>query len=99
LRAIDVLTGDIAWERKLGDSIRDNWSGVVSTAAGLIFFADNSGTLSAARSADGELLWSRHLNARVRASPMTYMLGGRQFVTIAAGKNVLTFALPPVELP
>lgn len=99
LRAIDVLTGEIAWERKLGDSIRDNWSGVVSTAAGLVFFADNSGTFSAARAADGELLWSRHLNARVRASPMTYMLGGRQFVTIAAGKNILAFALPPAALP
>jgi len=72
---------------------------VVSTAAGIIFLADNSGTFSAARAADGELLWSRHLNALVRASPMTYKLGGRQFVTIAAGKNILAFALPPAALP
>lgn len=49
--------------------------------------------------ADGELSWSRNLNARVRASPVTYMLGGRRFVAIAAGKDVLTSALPPAELP
>ena len=99
LRAIEVATGNIAWERKLGDSIRENWSGVLTTAAGLVFFADNSGTFSAARATDGELLWSRHLNARVRASPMTYMLGGRQFVSIAADKNVVSFALPSSALP
>lgn len=99
LRAIDAASGRIAWERKLGDSIRVNWSGVASTAGGLAFFGDNAGTFSAARIADGKLLWSRHLNARIRASPMTFMLGGKQFVAIAAGKNVVAFALPPAALP
>ena len=99
LRAIDVQTGKIVWDRKLGDSIRVNWSGVLSTAAGLVFFADNAGTISAARSADGDLLWSRHLNVQVRASPMTYMLGGRQFMAIAAGKDIVAFALPRDVLP
>ena len=92
LRAIDVSTGRIAWERKLGDSVRANWSGVLSTAGGLVFFADNQGTFHAARIADGRLLWSRHLNARVRASPMTYTAGGRQFVAVAAGTSVVSFA-------
>ena len=64
-----------------------------------MFFADNQGAFSAARVAGGELLWSRHLNARVRASPMTYMLRGRQFVAVAAGKNVVAFALPAAALP
>ena len=99
LRAINVRSGTIAWERKLGDSIRTNWSGIVSTAAGLVFFADNSGTISAAHATDGELLWSRHFNAQVRASPMTYMLGGKQFVSVAAGKNILAFALPTAQHP
>ena len=56
LRAIDAASGRIAWERKLGDSIRVNWSGVASTAGGLAFFGDNAGTFSAARIADGKLL-------------------------------------------
>ena len=99
LRAIDVATGRVRWERKLGDSIRVNWSGLLSTAGGLVFYADNEGSFSAASAAAGELLWSRHLNARVRASPMTYMLGGRQFVSIAAGKNVVAFAMPPGSAP
>ncbi len=94
LRALAASDGRIAWERKLGDSIRTNWSGVMSTAGGLVFFADNQGTFAAARTSDGRLLWSRHLNAVVRASPMTYMAAGRQFVALAAGKNVVAFALP-----
>lgn len=94
LRAIHVPTGTIAWERRLGESIPANWSGVLSTAGGLVFFADNEGTFSAARISDGRLLWNRHLNARVRASPMTYTAGGHQFVTIAAGTNVVSFAMP-----
>ena len=99
LRAINSATGRIVWERKLGDSVRTNWSGVASTAGGLVFFADNAGTFSAARIADGELVWSRHLNARVRASPMTYMVRGKQFVTVAAGKNIVSFALPAAAAP
>jgi hypothetical protein len=30
----------------------------------------------------------------MKASPMTYMVGGKQFVAVAAGPNILCFALP-----
>lgn len=33
-------------------------------------------------------------NRRWKASPMTYMADGKQFVAIAAGSNILVFALP-----
>ncbi len=69
LRAIDAATGRIAWESRLRESVRTNWSGVAWTAGGPVFFADNAGTFSVARIADGDVLWSRHLKARVRAPP------------------------------
>lgn len=59
-----------------------------------MFFADSEGAFAAERTSDGRLLWSRHLNAPVRASPMTYLASGRQLVALAAGKNVVAFALP-----
>jgi hypothetical protein len=30
----------------------------------------------------------------MKASPMTYIVDGKQFVAICAGSNVLSFALP-----
>ena len=29
-----------------------------------------------------------------KASPMTYMMNGRQYIAIASGGNILSFALP-----
>ena len=63
-----------------------------------MFLADNAGTSSAAGIRDGRLLWRRDLNTQVRSSPMTYMLGGRQFVAVATGKNVVAFALLPAAV-
>ena len=95
LRAIDVSTGEMEWEIHAGDTgWYNNFSGVASTAGGLVFFGDNAGAFVAARATNGEVLWSRHLNARPRSGPMTYALKGKQFIAIASGKNVVAFALP-----
>ena len=39
---------------------------------------------------------TRHFQASEnwKASPMTFMAGGKQYVAVAAGANVLAFALP-----
>ena len=42
----------------------------------------------------GTPLWTFQTNATWRASPMTYMFDGRQHIAIAAGANILSFALP-----
>jgi alcohol dehydrogenase (cytochrome c) len=42
----------------------------------------------------GAPLWHFPANDTFRGSPMTYMVGGKQFVTIAAGAQFLTFGLP-----
>ena len=95
LRAINLATGEKEWEIHSGDTgWFYNFSGVVSTAGGLVFFSDNAGAFVAARASNGEMLWSRHLNARPRASPMTYRLNGKQFVAISTGSSVAAFALP-----
>ena len=44
--------------------------------------------------ASGKPLWHFQTSQTLRASPMTYSFDGRQFVAIAAGPNVIAFALP-----
>ena len=93
LRALDLATGDVRWEiEQIGG--RGTWSGVLTTDGGLVFYGDDSGAFAAVRATDGEPLWSFQLNVQFRASPMTYSIDGRQYVAVAAGRNVVAFALP-----
>ena len=96
LRAIDVETGNIVWELpQTGAEVPDGgWGGVLSTAGGLVFFCDDSGAFAAADASTGKPLWHFHTNQAWRASPMTYMIEGKQYVAVAAGSNVIAFALP-----
>ena len=93
LRAIRLETGQIAWDRPHAAPDR-TWSGALSTDGGLVFYGDADGTFTAADASDGEPLWHFHTNDRWKASPMTYSAGGRQFVAVAAGFNIIAFALP-----
>jgi PQQ-dependent dehydrogenase (methanol/ethanol family) len=92
LRAIDIQTGKIAWE--VEQSVPDpNYGGVLSTAGGLVFYSESSGAFAAVDAATGKTLWHFQTGQPPKASPMTYMVNGRQYVTIASGANVLTFAI------
>ncbi len=93
LRAIDLDTGEIAWEIPQAGHA-DTWGGALSTAGGLVFYGDDSGAFSAADAADGHPLWRFEANQFWKASPMTYMADGKQYVAIAGGSDVLVFALP-----
>ena len=93
VRALDVESGKIAWEQEqVGPG--ENWGGLLATAGGLLFSADDSGALIAFDASTGALLWHFGMNAAWHASPMTYAVGGRQFIAIAAGSNIVALALP-----
>jgi alcohol dehydrogenase (cytochrome c) len=96
VRAIQLATGEIIWDRPHGSPGRP-WTGVLSTDTGLVFYGDGSGTFTAADASNGKPLWHFHTNDTWRASPMTYMAGGKQYVAIAAGFNIIAFALPKEE--
>jgi len=42
---------------------------------------------------DGKTLWQFPTNIRMKASPMTFTVGGKQYVAVAAGPNILCFGL------
>jgi PQQ-dependent dehydrogenase (methanol/ethanol family) len=93
LRAIDIQTGRIAWEiPDVGGGILA--SGLMTTAGGLLFYGDsNGGALVAADSKTGALLWHFTTGQSWRASPMTYAINGSQYIGVAAGSTIMTFAL------
>jgi PQQ-dependent dehydrogenase (methanol/ethanol family) len=92
LRALDVESGKIVWEvPQTGSS--NNYSGTLTTAGGVLFYGASSGEFSAVDAKTGKHLWAFETQEGWKASPMTYMVDGRQYVAIAAGANVLAFAL------
>ncbi len=95
LRAFDIETGKIVWEApQIGPVDGKRNSGVLATAGGILFYGDPSGDVIALDERDGKALWHFPTNGINKASPMTYMAGGKQFVALAVGPNILCFGLP-----
>jgi alcohol dehydrogenase (cytochrome c) len=92
LRALDLQTGKIVWEyAQTGPA--DTWGGVLSTAGGIVFAAEDSGAFTALDARTGAVLWSFGANQTWKASPMTYLAGGTQYVAVAGGPNIMSFSL------
>jgi quinoprotein glucose dehydrogenase len=103
LNAIDLNTGDYAWQIPLGEypelaakgmrnTGSENYGGPIVTAGGLVFIAatnfDNK--LRAFDKKTGKLVWETTLPFAGNATPATYEIDGRQYVVIAAsGGGVL----------
>ena len=98
LSAINLNTGDYAWQIPLGEypelaaqgltnTGTENYGGPVVTAGGLVFIGATNfdRKFHAFDKATGELLWETTLPFGGNATPATYEAGGRQFVVIAAG--------------
>jgi PQQ-dependent dehydrogenase (methanol/ethanol family) len=94
LRAFNISTGETVWEIPQVGPQEANYSGVLSTAGGLVFYGETGGGFAAVDAKTGKTLWVFKATEPWKASPMTYMMNGRQYVAIASGGNILSFALP-----
>lgn len=96
IRALDIQTGQTVWNYpQTGNST--TYSGVLSTSGGLVFFGEDSGAFAALDATTGAPVWHFQANQEWKASPMTYMVGGRQFVSIGSGLGFWSFALKPTR--
>ena len=93
VRALNIETGDIVWEKLLTGPQETNYTGVLATAGGLVFHGETGGDFAAVDAKSGKTLWTFRSNDSWRASPMTYMVDGRQYIAGAVGPNVISFAL------
>jgi alcohol dehydrogenase (cytochrome c) len=94
VRALDAATGRIVWEHRYPSRAVDvTGSGLLSTRGGVVFAADQT-MFGALEAKSGRQLWSIETGGPVAGAPVTYSVGGEQFVTVPAGASLLTFALP-----
>ena len=59
--------------------------GLLSTAGDLVFQGDAKGMFIARDAFSGEVLWQYDVRSGVNAPPVTYLVDGQQYVTIAVG--------------
>lgn len=93
LTAVDMAHGTIRWQVPLGDTPWVHFNvgmpglgGPILTASGLVFIAATlDDRMRALDVATGKVLWEVKLPAGGQATPMTYAIGGRQYVVLAAG--------------
>jgi len=90
LRALDPATGKLVWEWKHNSP---SWSGVLSTAGGIVFTGDAEGNFIALDAKNGKALWHFQCGASLVAGPMTYAVDGKQYVAVAAGSTLFAFGL------
>ena len=95
LVAWDPAARKESWRADLGTY---SWNGgVLSTAGNLVFEGNGRGEFVAYRADRGERLWSADTQAGVLAAPITYEVGGEQYVAIEVGWGG-AFALAAGEL-
>ena len=82
LKAIDPMTGEIKWSIKNRAPL---WSGVLSTAGGLVFYGTPEGFLKAVDAETGKELWKFQTGSGIVSSPITWEMDGEQYVGIASG--------------
>ena len=101
LAAVNLDTGKLAWK---ADTAQPLMGGVLATAGNLVFTGEGNGSFNAYDASNGKKLWSFNCGAGVNAPPVSYEIGGKQYIAVAAGGNnqldfkrgnsVFVFALP-----
>ena len=90
VRAVVPATGAMAWEFKMNGPTT---SGVLTTASNVLFTGGREGSFYALDARTGVPLWKATIGAATERGPMTYSIGGRQYVAVASGSALFTFAL------
>ena len=91
VRALSPQTRELRWEFPVNSR---STSGLMSTAGDLVFGGTADGFFFALDAETGEELWHKTVGGRVHAAPMGYAVDGKQYVAIAAGNAIFSFALP-----
>jgi alcohol dehydrogenase (cytochrome c) len=97
IQAIDPKTGMKRWTYRINTPSTE--AGVLTTASDILFSGARDGSFFALDARTGKLLWQTNLGPSVAASPMTYAVNGKQYVTIMAGNSLFTFGLRESAAP
>ncbi len=92
IRALDTTTGERKWEYKISQGSLA--AGVMANAGGVVFAATREGNFLALDAKTGKLLWRFQTGGTIASAPISYAVDGKQFVALAAGGVMYSFALP-----
>ena len=84
LAAVDLNTGKLAWK---ADTEQPLMGGVLATAGNLVFTGEGNGSFNAYDAKSGKKLWSYQCGAGVNSPAVSYEIGGKQYIAVAAGGN------------
>ena len=82
LKAIDPMTGKAKWEVP---SDIPRFSGVLSTAGGVVFSGQLTGEFEAFDANDGKKLWSFQTGSGIEGQPVTWQQDGVQYIAVTSG--------------
>ncbi len=90
LVAWNPATGKKVWEV---NSKAPNWSGVLSTASGLVFVGTQTGLFKAYDAKDGKQLWQFQTGSGITGLPIAWERDGKQYITVTSGSATVYAAL------
>jgi quinohemoprotein ethanol dehydrogenase len=96
LRAWDPVAGRVVWQHTTSSGIRGYDGGVLSTAGNLVIQGRGSGELWVYAADTGKVLKVLHTGSHIMAAPMTYAVGGVQYVAVQAGYGGAAMTVGPV---
>jgi len=88
--AIDPRTSQTKWKFQMYD-VTDG--GILTTGGDLLFTGGREGFFHALDARTGAALWKANLGGAIMNGPITYLVDGKQYVTVNAGNVLVTFAL------
>ncbi len=91
IRAVDPKTGEKKWDYRMKEPNTEG--GILTTAGNILFAGGRDGTFFALDAETGREVWQANLGPSIAAGPMTYLVNGKQYVSIQAGNSLFTFAL------
>ena len=83
VQAISAETGETLWKYEQ----RAATTSLVTTGGGLVFGGDMNGRFRAFDQETGEVLWEINLGSPLTGFPITYAVGGRQYVAASTGTS------------
>lgn len=88
LTAYDPVKQKVAWTVEHPET---HWNGgVMTTKGGLVFQGDAKGDFTAYDATNGTVLWKKNLLTGIIAPPITYMLDGKQYISLVVGWGGVT---------